>query len=200
MLFQKSIFRNIFMIFSLIMLQCKSLRLRSSNRLLKSNLCLSSKNIVAENTYQYLDSGNFMRLEKFGNIIVQRSCPSAKWMKSKPDIWNQAHLIYEGTSGKTGQWTNTSLLQNLSENEINDWNTSIDGIKFILSKSDYGQIGVFPEQKENWNWITNRLNKITLNSDIETKTNESIKVLNCFAYTGGSTMASLRSNNVEVCL
>jgi len=54
-----------------------------------------------KNSYFFLDCGNLKRLEKFGSILVSRSCPAAKW---KPFLaensWESSNkLIYEGDSG-----------------------------------------------------------------------------------------------------
>jgi 23S rRNA (cytosine1962-C5)-methyltransferase len=49
-----------------------------------------------------------------------------------------------------------------------------------------GQVGVFPEQRENWDWIARQVEraKSKLNGE------RPPKVLNLFAYTGGSTLAA----------
>jgi len=71
-----------------------------------------------------------------------------------------------------------------------NWNVSIDNLKFHLSPSEMGQVGVFPEQRENWAWIQRKL-RSSRGPDDKMKS-----VLNGFAYTGGSTMASLRYCNL----
>ena len=58
-------------------------------------------------SYELIDSGNFKRLEKFDDIIVSRSCPSAFWNPVLPrNRWTECtHLSYEGSSGM--QYSNT---------------------------------------------------------------------------------------------
>ena len=48
-----------------------------------------------------------------------------------------------------------------------------------------GQVGVFPEQRENWDWIARQVTR-----SVNRVTNEPLRVLNLFAYTGGSTLAA----------
>lgn len=56
-----------------------------------------------ESLYQYIDSGDLTRLERFGDLLVSRSCPSALWKKNKRiNSWKQLDVSYVGSSGKTG--------------------------------------------------------------------------------------------------
>ena len=54
------------------------------------------------------------------------------------------------------------------------------GFSMKLSPLPSGQIGVFPEQWDNWQWIARQTSR----------TEKPLKVLNLFAYTGGSTLAA----------
>eukprot|EP00607_Mallomonas_marina_P007550 CAMPEP_0182419734 /NCGR_PEP_ID=MMETSP1167-20130531/4119_1 /TAXON_ID=2988 /ORGANISM="Mallomonas Sp, Strain CCMP3275" /LENGTH=274 /DNA_ID=CAMNT_0024594805 /DNA_START=415 /DNA_END=1236 /DNA_ORIENTATION=+ len=76
---------------------------------------------------------------------------------------------------------------------------------FSLSLSSNGQVGVFPEQQENWNWIHSSLTAYIaserekeIKKDIETqKERRSIRILNGFAYTGGASMWAARVPGVS---
>jgi 23S rRNA (cytosine1962-C5)-methyltransferase len=57
-------------------------------------------------------------------------------------------------------------------------------ISFQLQPSPFGHVGVFPEQHENWNWIARHVNRI------HAALGRTVRVLNLFAYTGGSTLAA----------
>ena len=69
-----------------------------------------------------------------------------------------------------------------------DWEVDFAGIRFCLEPAGNGQIGVFPEQQKNWDWIDQKCKA----------SGRSLKVLNVFAHTGGSTIAALRAG-CEVC-
>ena len=100
-------------------------------------------------------------------------------------------LSYIGKSGKAGEWIGVS-------SALNNCTTIIEGITFSLSTSPLGQIGVFPEQRLNWRWIRS---KLTARSQRYKQYGQSgnLKVLNGFAYTGGSTVAAaMNSGSTEV--
>jgi 23S rRNA (cytosine1962-C5)-methyltransferase len=153
-------------------------------------LTLSIKATSPKKFYEYIDSGNLFRLERFGDILVSRSCPTAKWPKTAAlsSRWAQAQLKYIGQSGKRGTW------QGKLDAVQSNWTVSFDRIgSFRLQLSEYGQVGVFPEQESNWHWIQNVLEEETR------RRSRIINVLNGFAYTGGSTMASLSAGpNIRV--
>ena len=144
--------------------------------------------------YQFIDSGNFKRIEQFGSCNVVRSCPSASWPPASSWTRYGNMVTYDGTSGKAGIWNRLEQLPN-------NWQVMFDldrattaRIVFTLAASDLGQVGVFPEQQENWKWIYN-----TLQQQQQQHPSSSMrKVLNGFAYTGGSTMAALSADNVQV--
>ena len=131
--------------------------------------------------YAFLDCGDYRKLEKFGDVICSRSCPAAYWKPGlDPKTWEKASVSYTGLSGNAGNWSGTMPF---------DWSISFrDNIYFNLNLSDLGQIGVFPEQAVNWEWMEGLL----MGKHVETQDTE-INVLNGFAYTGGSTMAALKS-------
>jgi hypothetical protein len=80
------------------------------------------------------------------------------------------------------------------------------GITFTLSKAEQGQVGVFPEQLENWEWIQSRIRSShAVQGGKEGQGGGGggeerwapFRVLNGFAYTGGSTLAAAAA--VERC-
>jgi 23S rRNA (cytosine1962-C5)-methyltransferase len=57
-------------------------------------------------------------------------------------------------------------------------------LKFRLGLTSFGHIGIFPEQADNWNYISDAIQHSTFNI------HNSPKVLNLFAYTGASSLAA----------
>src|SRR4029079_7257430 len=49
-----------------------------------------------------------------------------------------------------------------------------------------GQVGVFPEQRANWDWIARQV----MRAKLQAADGRALRVLNLFAYTGGSTLAA----------
>ncbi|MGB0290292.1 MAG: class I SAM-dependent methyltransferase, partial [Opitutales bacterium] len=64
------------------------------------------------------------------------------------------------------------------------WIASIEGVCMKLATTDFGHLGVFPETRDLWRWIRERI-------EAETKTRKApLNFLNLFAYSGGATLAA----------
>ena len=124
--------------------------------------------------YQLLDFGDGRKLERFGSLILDRPCPAAeKLARADAAQWGHADGRFERADDKRGEWTSNG---NLPQR----WTIRHGPITFELRPSEFGHLGVFPEQAANWDWIADRL-------DAASRPPE---VLNLFAYTGGSTLAA----------
>lgn len=130
------------------------------------------------NDYQLIDSGNGRKLEQFGDFVLNRPASQAIWKPRLNDqIWSDAHVIVDRDGKRT-------LLQ---RSKIPDsWSTMIEGILFKLSVTDFGHIGVFPEQRSNWAKLQNIVKDRVKQGDVP-------NVLNLFAYSGGSTLACAKA-------
>ena len=60
------------------------------------------------------------------------------------------------------------------------WTICHQKVRFELKRTEFGHLGIFPEQSVNWDWIAKQTKK----------GGAAIKVLNLFAYTGGCTLAA----------
>lgn len=131
--------------------------------------------------YQLLDCGDFEKLERFGKHITIRPEPQAVWSKSlSSKEWERtAHVRFIPKSGSTGEWKKLREMpdrwhiQYALEKEAN--------IHFRLALTSFKHVGVFPEQAVNWEYIFKKTK--ALKADVP-------KVLNLFAYTGGSSLAA----------
>ncbi|NUQ64965.1 MAG: class I SAM-dependent methyltransferase [Pirellulales bacterium] len=118
--------------------------------------------------YQLLDFGEGRRLERFGPLVLDRASPAAeKEGKGDPDAWRRADARFDQTWQCRGD---------LPER----WAIAHGKVMFELKRTEFGHLGVFPEQAANWDWLEERLRA----------ERAPIKVLNLFAYTGGSTLAA----------
>lgn len=134
--------------------------------------------------YELLDSGNFEKLERFGSYILARPEPQALWDKnlSENEWQKKAHAIFH-KSDKGNAERGTWEIKN-SKLENGWWINYVlhkFSIKFKLSLSAYKHVGVFPEQAVNWTYIFEKSQAID---------NQTVKVLNLFAYTGGASLAA----------
>ncbi|GAB4017588.1 class I SAM-dependent methyltransferase [Spirosoma migulaei] len=134
--------------------------------------------------YELIDSGNFQKLERFGDFILARPEPQAIWDKSLSDQdWErQAHAIFrrDRQSPERGDWQ--------TKPEMRDpWFVSFRqeglSLKFKLALTTFKHVGLFPEQADNWAYIHKKVTALKANVARP-------KVLNLFAYTGGASLAA----------
>lgn len=133
-------------------------------------------------TYHLIDSGHGRKLERFGRYLIARPCAQAVWQPSLPlSEWNKADADF--TREDENKWLEKNPLPT-------SWNIAVSGITFKLSPTDFGHLGIFPEQRDFWDWIQQAI--------INKGGRESINVLNLFAYSGGSTLAAAKAG-AKVC-
>lgn len=128
-----------------------------------------------EESYKLLDSGDKLKLEKIGPYVIIRSEPRAWWRKDLPESeWQKAVAIYDKENAK--EWKFKSKVNENVEAEFSK-------LKIILKFSKRSkQIGVFPEQSEQWQWIEEKI-----------KNSGDINILNLFGYTGLSSLIAARA-------
>jgi 23S rRNA (cytosine1962-C5)-methyltransferase len=125
--------------------------------------------------YELLDSGSFARLERFGEWILHRPSPQAFWNPRHPELWAGAHARYERSSQGGGSWVG-------DEGVPESWLCRVGDFELELRRTGFGHLGVFTEQIPFWRWITATC------ADAP----DPLRVLNLFAYTGGSSLAAAR--------
>lgn len=139
---------------------------------------------TSQNDYELLDSGNFQKLERFGEYTLARPCAQAVWRKQLPEQhWREATAMFHREGGN--QWKGRDRLPA-------NWSIDVDGIRFSLSSTDFGHLGIFAEQRDQWNRIR------ALCESYAKQHQRAARVINLFAYSGGSTLAAA-SAGAEVC-
>lgn len=124
--------------------------------------------------YELLDFGRGRRLERFGSVIVDRPSPAAEGFSSNDDVlWRETDAKFERTDDDQGRWRWRTAKQAT-------WLLTHGPATLELKATDVGHLGLFPEQTENWDWLAQRISAAR----------RPLKVLNLFAYTGGSTLAA----------
>lgn len=131
--------------------------------------------------YKLIDSGNQKKLEKVGNYIIARPSIYAVWPITSPKKWMNIDAEYVRYSGGSGDW------KFHNKNMKKDFQIEFSGILFNLRFNNFGHLGVFPEQEENWKWMSSRIEKWV------GEFGRQPEVLNLFAYTGGSTLACAKA-------
>ncbi|HLU86266.1 MAG TPA: class I SAM-dependent methyltransferase [Taishania sp.] len=125
--------------------------------------------------YELIDAGGGKKLERWGKIITIRPEVQAYFKSEIPfDKWNEmAHWEFV-QKGNKGSW------KALKKNVPSSWEISYNRLKFNISITQFKHVGLFPEQKINWQFI-------------EKHVKPDDRFLNLFAYTGA---ASLVARNV----
>ena len=117
--------------------------------------------------YELIDFGGNYRFERFGGRLVVRPCPVAVDPPASSEwLWD---VRYE-SEGRP-KWRR--------QDSREDWGLQHGQLQFQLKETPSGQVGIFPEQVDNWDYIQQKL-----------AARPAAKVLNLFAYTGGSSLAA----------
>jgi 23S rRNA (cytosine1962-C5)-methyltransferase len=124
--------------------------------------------------YELLDFGNGRKLERFGEICLDRPAAAAETARPRwPGRWAEAAARFALGSDERGVWQATAEVPA-------SWSVGCDGFQLQLKLTPFGHVGMFPEQLPNWRWIARQL----------ARQPRPLRVLNLFAYTGGSTLAA----------
>lgn len=125
--------------------------------------------------YELLDSGGSRRLERIGDVRVVRTAPQATWRPLLAEgEWASADATHHRHATGGGRW---EFHRPLSES----WPVEFGSRTFEVHLTDFGHIGFFPEQLSNWEFLDARLARL----------GRPARVLNLFAYSGGSTLTAL---------
>ena len=131
--------------------------------------------------YELLDSGDQIKLERVGDVLLTRPAPQAFWPRSLPPAeWDRAQGIYERNSSGGGRWV-------WKRKPPASWEIDYAGFRVIVKTTDFGHLGFFPEQADNWARGRALAGKY-----------QGAKVLNLFGYSGLMSMA-LAEGGASVC-
>ena len=127
--------------------------------------------------YELLDTGDGMRLERFGQYRLSRPDPQIIW---KPrlaiDHWENVDATFDADKRK---WITKKKMPE-------KWLLRYKNISFYAKLSPFKHTGVFPEQSLQWEWISSVMMHSSLikqNAGHKKPVNE-MKILNLFGYTG----------------
>ncbi|MDR1680756.1 MAG: class I SAM-dependent methyltransferase [Prevotellaceae bacterium] len=139
------------------------------------------------NDYALIDSGEFEKLERFGEYVLARPEPKAVWGKTLPDAeWQRLmHTAYSTGAGfgrmgreDSGTW---NRIQRMPDQWPVDYRRGALQFRLRLGLTAFKHVGVFPEQAPNWDYIYSAVRGLSC---------ERPKVLNLFAYTGAASLAA----------
>ncbi len=127
--------------------------------------------------YELLDCTDGERLERWGDVILIRPDPQVIWKTGKRHpLWRKANARYNRSQTGGGSW---QVLGKLPDR----WEINYGDLRFNIKTMGFKHTGLFPEQATNWDLVRSMIEKA----------NRPVKVLNLFAYTGGASVAPLKS-------
>ena len=135
--------------------------------------------------YELIDTGDGEKLERYDKYILRRPEPQAVWKKTLPaPEWNRlASATFKREDDRQrgserGEWI---LKPGMPEQWFIGYQWKNLSMRMRLGLTAFKQIGIFPEQAENWNFIYQAVGESGVNMP---------RVLNLFAYTGGASLAA----------
>lgn len=138
--------------------------------------------------YELIDFGEGRRLERFGDVILDRVCPQAinvSRSAAEKNAWRAADATFvlqdslqnspqkKSSNEARGKWRAHTPRGKEILNQA--WTISTQSFCLELKLTPFGHIGIFPEQQIWWQRIAHT---------------RAASVLNLFGYTGGSTLAA----------
>lgn len=135
--------------------------------------------------YALLDSGDGLKLERFGKYVFARPESQAMWKRTLTSEWNNADAVFQPTGEESGghwdfnkkvdeKWQmKYAITPNPSPNERGE-------LRFWTMTTPGRHLGVFPEVAAHWDWT----------SGVIANANREVNVLNLFGYTGLASLAA----------
>lgn len=121
--------------------------------------------------YTILDTGDGMKLERWGKYILSRPDPQVIWEKQRPELWRRVDAQYSRSNSGGGHW-------NFNKELPEKWVFHFQNLNFYVRPTGFKHTGLFPEQSANWEFMMKKLSG-----------KREANILNLFAYTGGATIA-----------
>ncbi len=129
--------------------------------------------MLPRDQYRLLDFGGGRKLERFGRWVFDRPAPAAEGVERRDAArWAQADARYD-RQAETSRWSGATAIDE-------SWPLRFGELALELRLTEFGQLGIYPEQADNWDWIGQQVRAH----------GRPVRVLNLFAYTGVATLAA----------
>ena len=138
--------------------------------------------LEAENwkDYELIDSGDGLKLERFGKYVFARPEAQAMWSRALPvSEWNNAHAVFQPTAEESGgHWIEKKKLP--GKWEMKYPLPHLKELTFSVMTTPGRHLGVFPEVASHWDFM----------AELVQKEDRPVRVLNLFGYTGLASLAA----------
>ncbi len=128
--------------------------------------------------YELLDSGDGLKLERYGKYTFVRPDYRAVWQPALPEqTWKLAHARFHPSGAESGgEWEYSQPVEA-------NWTLSYGGLRFQAQATKSRHMGFFPEQTLQWDWIAQQTQRAQ----------RPLRVLNLFGYTGLASLAAAQA-------
>lgn len=134
----------------------------------------------ASNDYALLDSGNGLKLERYGPYTIIRPEGQALWQTNlSQQEWQNADAIFTGNLDEEGlgRW-------NFPKTPLGEtWPMKWNDMAFLGRFTSFRHVGVFPEQDAHWRFMEQQI----------LAAKRPVRVLNLFGYTGVASLIAAKA-------
>ena len=146
--------------------------------------------------YALLDSGDGLKLERFGKYVFVRPESQAMWKRSLDAEWKNAHAVFVPTGEESGghwdfkkkveeKWEmRYPLTPNPSLRSALQSPMGRGELRFWVMTTPGRHLGLFPEVAAHWDWFSGLVHHKAHEE------HKGVSVLNLFGYTGLATLAA----------
>ncbi len=142
--------------------------------------------------YSMLDSGDGLKLERFGKYVFVRPESQAMWKRSLDSEWKNADAVFIPSGEESGgHWDFKKKVDEKWEMKYplpsapqKNTGTSQHDITFKVMTTPGRHLGVFPEVAAHWDWFSKLIHHRAHGEHRE------VNVLNLFGYTGLASLAA----------
>jgi 23S rRNA (cytosine1962-C5)-methyltransferase len=130
--------------------------------------------------YELLDSGDGLKLERFGKFVFARPESQAMWSRALPQKdWDAAHAVFQPTAEESGgHWIEKKKLP--EKWEMKYPLPYLQDLTFSVMTTPGRHLGIFPEVASHWDFMAGLIQKA----------DRPVRVLNLFGYTGLASLAA----------
>jgi len=135
--------------------------------------------------YELIDAGDGEKLERWGDIVLQRPDPQAIWPHG---TWPKPDALYHRSSSGGGYWQKNRAHPAIWEIQ---YPGAVKKLTFRVEPTGFKHTGLFPEQAPNWDFCGTAISQAVA-------AGRQPRILNLFAYTGAATVACAAAGAAEV--
>jgi 23S rRNA (cytosine1962-C5)-methyltransferase len=136
--------------------------------------------------YALLDSGDGLKLERFGKYVFARPESQAMWRRTLDKEWKDAHAVFVSTGEESGgHWDFKKKVEERWEMRYDLTPRPLllkgeEGLRFWTMTTPGRHLGVFPEVAAHWDWYSRSI----------AQSKRDVNLLNLFGYTGLASLAA----------